>query len=552
MTVPALVLLTGDRAGTRWPILGDRFAVGRAPDCDAVVAADDGPAAATARADAVSRRHAVLVLDGGRWYVEDGDGRGRKSRNGTYVNKDPVPHPGRLPLRDGDRIRLCGVLLEFHDDPPSTFAPEASVGHSDSGPYLDAQPAERLRVLLDVSAALRETLDPDEILGRTLDQLFRLFPRSDRGLVVFRDDPAGPLKVRALRAPGGGPADPGFSTAVVRRCLERVEAVLGTDLPAEFPESASVGGLPARSLMCAPLWVPGGQALGVVQLDTASERRKFTPDDLRLLLGVASQASVALSNARLHREALLAQRRARDLELARQVQRALLPRGLPDVTGYEFGAHYAAADEVGGDYYDFVALPGGRLAVLLGDVAGHGVAAGLVMARFGAEARACLEAAPDPAAAVARLNELVVRAAVPDSFVTLAAVVLDPASHAALVVSAGHPPPLVRRAGGAVEEALSEEATGMALGLAGGQEYGCREVRLGPGDCVLLFSDGATEAADVGDRQFGTAGVRSALAAGGSSPRAAVEAVAAAVGRHATGCPQGDDITLVCLGRPGA
>jgi serine phosphatase RsbU (regulator of sigma subunit)/pSer/pThr/pTyr-binding forkhead associated (FHA) protein len=550
--MPTLVLLTGDRAGTRWPILGDRFSIGRDPGCDAVIGTSDAasgaaPADPAPRGDAVSRRQALITHGGGQWYIQDGDQK--KSRNGTFVNDQKLPFPGRRLLRGRDRIRVCDIRLEFQPDPESTFDAETSLSHADSGPCLDSQPADRLRLLLAVSAALRGTLDPDAILDRTLEHLFRLFPRAERGLVVFREEPTGPLVVRALRTPRGGPADPAFSTCVVRRCLERVEALLGNDLPAQFPDSESIGELSVRSLMCTPLWTPDGQALGVVQLDTRADGRKFTPDDLRLLLGVAGQASMALGNARLHRESLAHQRRARNLEVAQQVQRALLPGAVPDVPGYEFHAHYAAADEVGGDYYDFVPLPGGRLAVLLGDVSGHGVAAALVMARFGAQARACLEEEDDPALAVARLNDLVVRAAVPGSFVTLAVVVIDPTAHTLAVVNAGHPSPLLRRADGDVVEVASPDESGMALGMADAQHYACSEVRLGPGESVLLFSDGVTEAAGSGDRQFGMEGVLGVLSAEGHSPRATGEALAAAVRRHAAGLEQGDDITLVCFGR---
>jgi serine phosphatase RsbU (regulator of sigma subunit) len=115
--------------------------------------------------------------------------------------------------------------------------------------------------------------------------------------------------------------------------------------------------------------------------------------------------------------------------LARRVQRTLLPPGPPDVPGYAFHAHYEPAYEVGGDYYDFIPLAGRRLAVLLGDVSGKGVAAALVMVKFSVEARVCLQTEPDAAAAVGKLNGLMTRAAMPDQFVTLAAAVLDPAAH---------------------------------------------------------------------------------------------------------------------------
>lgn len=545
--MPTLLFLSGPQNGTRVPVVGDRFVIGRALDCDAVISTPAEPVA-DATYERVSRRHAVLTYANGTWFIEDGDGQGRPSHNGTYVNNRRVHHPTRVALKHNDRISMCAVRLAFHLDPESTFNPEASVSHVDSRLVLETQSVDRLRALLDVSTALRSTLDPDAVLDRTLEHLFRMFPQAERGIVVFREHATGPLALRTVRASGGGPADSGFSTTVVGRCLECVEAVLGDDLPVQFPGVESLSGLGVRSLMCAPLWTADGQALGAVQLDTRGIS-KFTKDDLNLLLGVASQASVALSNARLHRESLALQRRSRALEVAQQVQRALLPAALPAIPGYAFHAHYAAADEVGGDYYDFVPLPCGRTAVLLGDVAGHGVAAALVMARFGAEARACLEAETDPAAALARLNALVVRAAVPDSFVTLAAIVLDPAAHTALVVSAGHPVPLLRRGGGTIEEALPEESIGLILGIADAQSYAHHEIPLEPGASLLVFSDGVTEAMDLSDRQFGTDGVRAVFATSGPAPRATVEALVAAVRRHSAGCEQKDDITLVCLTR---
>src|SRR5262249_22217036 len=157
-------------------------------------------------------------------------------------------------------------------------------------------------------------------------------------------------------------------------------------------------------------------------------------------------------------------------------------------------ARYEPAQQVGGDYYDFLALPGGRLAVLLGDVAGKGVAAALIMAKFSVEVRVCLEAEPDLAAAVTRLNSVMTRAALSDRFVTLAAVVLAPAAHTATLVNAGPPSPLlVRHATGAVEEAAPLEVAGPLIGVDAGHVYAGREILLQPGDHLVLFSDGVTD-----------------------------------------------------------
>ena len=269
-----------------------------------------------------------------------------------------------------------------------------------------------------------------------------------------------------------------------------------------------------------PLVTQDGQGLGVIQLDSEGPKKKFSPEDLNLLLGVASQASIALSNARLHRDSLLHQARVRDLELASEVQRDLLPRRLPDVPGYDFYAYNQSAQEVGGDYYDFVPLPRRRLAVLLGDVAGKGVAAALVMVKFSVEARACLLTEPEPAAAVSKLSALMCEAALADRFVTLAVAVLDPASHTITLVNAGHPSPLlIRGTAGAVQEAVPIEVAGPPVGVLDGHAYTGCQVALQPGDGLVLFSDGVTDARDVQGSPFRSKGVHAVLRGGPWSAR---------------------------------
>src|SRR5262249_27844647 len=157
--------------------------------------------------------------------------------------------------------------------------------------------------------------------------------------------------------------------------------------------------------------------------------KKFTEDDLKFLMGVAGQASIALENAKLHQESVVRERLKREMELAREVQRSFLPLRPPDVAGYEFFAHYAAAQEVGGDYYDFIPLPPQRLAVIVGDVAGKGVPAALLMAKLSSDARFCMLTEPRAAAAISRLNASFHQAGLTERFVTLAVAVLDPATH---------------------------------------------------------------------------------------------------------------------------
>src|SRR5687768_13086543 len=201
-----------------------------------------------------------------------------------------------------------------------------------------------------------------------------------------------------------------------------------------------------------------------------------------------------------------------DLELARAVQRGFLPLQLPEIPGYEFFAHYESAYEIGGDYYDFIPLPQQRLAVLLGDVAGKGVVAALLMAKLSADARFCMLTEPDSAVAVTRLNALMNRSRIAGRFATLVAAVLDPASHTVTLVNAGHPSPLVYRCATlTAAEAVGNEVAGFPLGVLDGFEYASCQVRLEPGDSILAFTDGVTEAMDVNNVQLQIKGVHAAV-----------------------------------------
>ena len=559
--MPHLVVLKGSDPGLRLALDQARVVLGREPGCDIVL--DE---------EAVSRRHAILSQDGDKYYIEDGDGTGRKSRNKTYVNNQQVPFPKRVALKDNDAIKVCDFWFTFrangtgealprrlrYQAEPKPTAPmeplaaiDASVSHS-SSIFINTQPADKLRIILEISNSLSKTLDLDALLPRIVESLLEIFKQADRGFLILVDESTGGLtpQVVKTRQPGEESRSR-FSASVARKCLETMDGLLfSNDANSQLPNSDSVLGLALQSAMCAPLWSHDHKALGVLQLDTQNPKRKFVQDDLYLLMGVASQASIALANAELYRDSLAQERVKRDLTLAAEVQRSFLPEQLPEVPGYEFFARNESALAVGGDYYDFLPLGPRGLGILLGDVAGKGVAAALVMCRFCAEARACLRTEADLVAAVRQLNTVMQSLGLTDRFMTLAALLLDPETHTVTAVNAGHPSPLLlRRATGAVEELTPAPSGGPPLGLVDGYVYECSRARLQPGDSLVLYSDGVTEAMDVQEQQFGTEGLLAVLQPANASPRALGERILQAVSRHAAGCSQQDDITLVCFGR---
>jgi serine phosphatase RsbU (regulator of sigma subunit) len=559
-----LVVLKGANAKEKIPLNKDRILLGRNANCDIVFPANDF---------AVSREHACIVRVEKNFFIED-----LGSRNGTFVNNQQVT--SRTQLTENDRVRICDFVYSFHDSLeasrpplPSEYGPEptieepenlstfeASISHS-SNVYLEAQPAEKLRVVLDILDNLSRTLELDSLLPKIVDNLFTIFKQADRCFIILREESLQrdkpvevliPKVIKTRRAQDETAAN--YSRSIVRECIKTVQAFLSDDAFTDkrFNMSQSIADFRIRSVMCAPLWSQeDNKAFGVIQLDTQDRTKKFTQDDLNLLMGVAKQASLAMENARLHETSLARERIARDLELAHQVQLSFLPSQLPEVPDYEFYAAYEPAQEVGGDYYGFISLPQQRLAIMLGDVAGKGVSAALLMAKLASDARFALASETEPAKAISTLNDLMFQnTSQMDRFVTLGAAILDPAANCLTFVNAGHVAPLLVRAStGKYEPAIPKSLVGFPLGIMEGASYESHQVTLDPGDCVLLFSDGVTEAMDKQNKQLDLKAVDAALQAGPLPPQSLGQRILKLVKQHGAGRSQHDDITLVCFGR---
>jgi hypothetical protein len=238
--------------------------------------------------------------------------------------------------------------------------------------------------------------------------------------------------------------------------------------------------------------------------------------------------------------------RVRDeLEVARQLQRDLLPERAPEVPGWRFAHSYRTANEIGGDYYDFALLPDGRLALVSGDASGHGMAAGLLMAIANATLQTAITADPSPRAVAGQLNRTLCVTGGPRAFMTLFYGLLDPASGRLDYLCAGHPFPLLRRAAGGVEEL---GRGGLPLGLRPGLEIAPAATVLAQGDLLLLYTDGLPEALDPGGQAFGFERLSGLLAQGGGAA-AVHDRVAAALDRHTRDATLADDVSLVAVER---
>jgi serine phosphatase RsbU (regulator of sigma subunit) len=526
-----MAVLHDPAADRDFPIPGARHLIGRAPECD--VRLTD---------PLVSGRHAAVTRAGGSYLIED-----LGSRNGTRVNGDPVK--AAIPIHPGDRIEVGGHLLLFRADPPTTradatAAPPGVVKSVDLTAVVktEVSPAAKLRAVLELSRNLGSTLELKEVLPRILESLFTLFPQADRGFVVLPDLATGRLVPRAARHRGTPDDSATVSRTVIDHAAAVKRAVLVVDAGQDerFTASESIRMNRLRSLMCVPMLGRDGDCLGAIELDTRDVNRAFTQDDLDVLAVAGLLAARALELARLHLE-------QRELQAATQIQRSFLPADRPRVDGLRFFDYYASAGQVGGDYYDYVRLGPDRLAVAVGDVAGKGVTAALLMAQLSATARFCLATEPTVSAAVRQISAGVTRACGKDRFITLTVGVLDLANHAITVVNAGHMPPLRRHADGTISE-VGAETSGIPLGVFD-RPYNEVTVSVEPGDVFVFYTDGVTEARDPGGVMYGPDRLRKAIHETKGGAGEVGQAVLADVQRFAAGRPPSDDLTLVVVSR---
>jgi hypothetical protein len=236
-----------------------------------------------------------------------------------------------------------------------------------------------------------------------------------------------------------------------------------------------------------------------------------------------------------------------ELEVARQLQRELLPREAPVVEGYRFAFSYRSANTVGGDYYEFLPLADGRLALAVGDASGHGIAAAMLMAISNATLKLAVDTDPSPLAVAAMMNRALVGSGGPRAFLTLFYALLEPAGGRFEYVCAGHPFPLLRRHAG---EVIKLGSGSYPLGLRPRLELTAAADELRPGDLLLLYTDGIPEAINQEGEAFGFDRLQSSLARGGS-PREVHDRIVEEVDRFEDRGEYDDDRSLVVIARSG-
>ncbi|GAB4534609.1 MAG: hypothetical protein Kow0063_17900 [Anaerolineae bacterium] len=395
-----------------------------------------------------------------------------------------------------------------------------------------------INLLYTASETISSCLDPDLVPDLVLDAARRVI-QAVAGLVLLPSKPApdkGDLTVAASFGDANRSRAPSPASSQIARQVY------------ETGDGASLG-----PVVCVPL-KRQEQVAGVVLLERGAGQPDFTASDEKLLTALAGQAAIALETARLHQEQIARQRLEEELAVGRQIQLSLLPERPPVVPGWEFAAAYRPAWQVGGDLYDFLEWPGEthRLGLLIADVTGKGVPAALFMAfsrtimrSEGISGQGC-----GPATALKRANSALMRDIRPESMLFLSAfyATLDTRNGRLAYANGGHNWPLWLRADTGEIQPL--DGRGIVLGAFGDIEIEEQEIEMAPGDLVIFYTDGLTEARDADARLFEEERLRATLMAEpGISAEQMVERIVKAVDAFTGETPQADDLTLLVVRR---
>jgi len=404
---------------------------------------------------------------------------------------------------------------------------------------------DRLVQALDFDEALQALIDgATELLGVERASIL-ILDRASRTLTIRVAKGLSPTVIERTRIPLGYGIAGGVAETQEPVAVRDVRSLPGW----RKSTSAERGGEYADfSALCVPL-VIHGETQGVMNFNHKRDARPFDDGDLEFALLIANQASVVLYCAMLHQQYLSKQSIEQELRLARTIQERLAPQSLPELPGFRFAATSAMCQHVGGDYFDFVPLAEGRLAVVIGDAAGHGVGSALLATETRAALHQCLSRGDSLEECLAHVNDLLQRDTADEMYMTLLLGQIDVAGSSFSFATAGHHMPLLVRAGRV--ERLPFAGSNIPLGIRHGLRFALEDpLHLESGDLLLLYTDGIWEATDADGRRFGTAGLEQVLQASHDRPEAEIlDALLASAAAHRDAAEAEDDCTLLLIRR---
>jgi sigma-B regulation protein RsbU (phosphoserine phosphatase) len=411
---------------------------------------------------------------------------------------------------------------------------------------------QNLKECFRVSALINSSLQLDEVLENIMT-ISRSILKADACSLMLVDEKTGELVFEVAQGPVSDKLKAGLrigrGEGIAGHVYETGEPLLIENAysdPRFNREFDRMTGYRTQTILCVPLKIKE-RVMGVSQVINKLDGSNFNEEDKETLSLLCANAGVAIENARLHHEILRKQQIEKDLAFATSIQLSFLPLEMPKLQGFSFGAQYQAAQEIGGDFYDFIPLSGNRIGILIGDVSGKGVASALFMAKFTTDFRLLAIREDDPERLICLVNERVCAQSCRGMFVSLLYIVLKEKSCEAVYVNAGHLPPIIWNSSEG-NYATLRGSGGPPLGIVPTQCYASQTMSLSRGDCVLLSTDGLMEAKDDEGRRFGWDRIEECLRSGGSDVESVKSRIAFSLSRFVGQCPQADDTTLVLVG----
>ena len=495
----------------------------------------------------VSRDHAEIAVDNNKFVLRD-----KNSRYGTYVNGEQVTERA---LAHGDRIRLGRtggaemVFLLAENQPPPDRATTTAVGD-----------LRQIAALLEGLRALGSGRVLDDVLALVMDSAIDV-SGAERGFIMLAGETED-LEFKMARGRGHTTLS-GVSFATSRKIPEEVfrtgeprivADLLDGELASMHMHTVALG---VRNVLCVPLrlvrYVDKAEAaigeerrIGVLYLDSKEKGSLLSSSTRAALETLATEAAVAIENARLYRETMEKARMEQEMRIAAEIQQALLPKSGRVGSYFRAAAASIPCRSIGGDFYDYVDMTDGSLGFALGDVAGKGPPAALLSAMMQGIFAAQAASSDGPSQTIARVNLALYRRGIESRFVTLMYGVLD-ADGNLLYCNAGHNPPLVISSSGSGSVTRLDRG-GPIVGLFESATYEDGSARLAPGDWLVVFSDGVSEALSAAGEEYGDARIVSCVQNHVSlDPPRLLEALFSDVREFARGAAQSDDITAMVL-----
>lgn len=487
-------------------------------------------------------------------YSERADTAPARGRTSVLFRESPTPSP-EATITANSRNSAANLLSTFESSQLTQLAQAINSSLAGKTPVPGVED-DTLAVISRVSLTLLSPLSLEETLQQALDCVFSALP-ADRGYLMLLESPpeqpAAPpelicktMKTRGSATDAGGNVE--ISRSIIEQVLQRGDSVLTSDAQQDprFQERQSIvlGGV--RSVMAVPLAVEG-RISGMIYVDSPFHTNRFTERDLKLLTLIAGVAAIRIENARLLEVQQEQKRLANELAVASEIQLRLHPASPPDLPSYELIGVSFPCYEVGGDYYDFIEKPDGRVVIALGDVSGKGTGAALLMSSVHAAVRAHTRTRLSASEIVSEINQYIYDNTPSNRYVTLFYSELDPRTHQLTYINAGHNSPLLVRASG---EVTALDIGGFPVGITPFGDYREGWVELEPGDVLVIYSDGVSEGQNEQGEEFGETRLIEVVQKHRGRTAAGVrDRIDEALSRFVGKAKSVDDLTLVILKR---